>query len=69
MMHKCRSRERFDEIVNHYLGKWLSRDNMKEFAQYFAKQWLNSHLNKWQLFERKSGLSITNKELALNAKM
>ena len=49
-MHKYRSHEQFDKIVNHFVEKWLSRDNMKEFGQYFAKQWLNSHWNKWQCF-------------------
>ena len=33
---------------------------MKEFGQYFSKQWINSHWNKWQLFKRACGLSITN---------
>ena len=58
-MPSCRNREQIDKIVNLYVEKWLTRDNMKEFGQYFFKLWINSHWNKWQLFHQACGLSIT----------
>ena len=42
MMHKCRSCDLLDKLVNHYVEDCLPRSKMKEFGQYFAKQSLNS---------------------------
>ena len=59
-MHNCRNQEQFDKLKRSHVDKWLTRDNMKEFGAYFSKQWIDSHWNKWKLFNRQCGLSITN---------
>ena len=41
-LHKSKSKEEFDILKDCILNRWKEKSNLRNFHDYFVKQWLNS---------------------------
>ena len=55
-LHKCRSLEEYEQLLDATVSKWLFEFELPEFCKYFRKQWVDSKFNKWQIFRMPAGI-------------
>jgi hypothetical protein len=59
-LRECVNQQQYDHCLNETLAKWRSRDDLKNFADYFVKQWVESDFSRWPIFQTPPGLAQTN---------
>ena len=59
-LHKSKSKEEFDILKDCILNRWKEKSNLRNFHDYFVKQWLNSDFSNWQIFLTPPGFANTN---------
>ena len=50
----------FNLKILNYKKIWIEKYNLKSFADYFTKQWVNKTFKFWRVFDTPNGYSSTN---------
>lgn len=59
-LHFTKSVEEYRSLLNTALERWWKKRDLRQFHNYFVKQWINSSFNKWQSFRTDTGMANTN---------
>ncbi len=62
-LHRSLSKLEYEKLLAKTLERWKKAKELKDFHDYFVKQWVQSDFSNWQLFHTPPGFASTNNPL------